>query len=65
MLLVDETLVGDIARSNKKIARLALKAGLQDIDSNISDFLRKGVSREELFREASRFSEETENDDIV
>ena len=65
MILVDETLVSDIARRNKNISRLAFKSGLQDHDSDISDFIRKGVNRQTLFREIAKFSEETENDDIV
>ncbi len=65
MILVDETLVSDIARKNAKISRMASKAGLQDHDSDLSDFFKKGVNKESLFKEISKFSEETEDEDFI
>jgi len=64
MLLVDETLVSDIARGNKKIARLASRHGME-MDSDISALVSRGVNKESLFKEISDFSEETENEDLI
>ena len=65
MMLVDETLVSDIARKHSKISRMVSKSGLQDHDSDLSDFLKSGIDKQRLFREISKFSEETENDDLI
>ena len=64
MILVDETLVSDIARSNRKIAILASRHDM-NMDSDLSDLFSKGVNREFLFKEVSRFSQETEDEDLL
>ncbi|HLD41869.1 MAG TPA: hypothetical protein VJB06_02450 [archaeon] len=64
-LFVDDALVSDIARNNKKVTELARRCDLQESDSTLDDLFSKGVNKNSFFREISRFSEERENDDLV
>ncbi len=65
VLFVDDALVSDIARQNKKVSELAEKCDLQESDSTLGDLFSRGVNMQSFFRDISKFSEEKENDDLV
>ena len=66
MILVDDVLLSDLARKNKKIRQLAARNSLsQNPDADLGDLFSKGVSKQPLFREISGFSEEKEDEDLL
>lgn len=66
MILVDDALLADVARKNKKVLELAAKNGMgQDLDSGLGDLFSSGVNRQSILKEISIFSQEKEDDDLL
>ena len=64
-LFVDDALVSDIARKNKKVTEVARKFDLQEPDSTLEDLFSRGLNKQSFLKDFSKFSEEKENDDLV
>ena len=66
MILVDDALLADISRKNKKAAAMVSKTGLdRELDSGLSDLFSKGVNKNSFLKELSKFSEQSEDEDLL